>query len=171
MSIPYASLFAAAGARHHVDPALLAAVAKAESNFNPRAVSPAGALGLMQLMPSVAHTLNVDPFNPAQAIDAAARLFKQNLQKFGGSVALAAAAYNAGPGAVIKYAGVPPYPETQNYVRQVLQYQREFEGAFGSGDGFVQAHPLLTSILILGAATGFYVYFRKHPLRLPRFVR
>lgn len=132
MIIPYASLFKAAGARHRVDPALLAAVARAESGFNPNAVSPAGALGLMQLMPDTAAYLGVNPMDPAQAIDGAARLLANNLRQFG-SVALAAAAYNAGPGAVSQYGGIPPYPETQNYVRKVLAYQDEFEGSIGAG--------------------------------------
>jgi cell wall-associated NlpC family hydrolase len=119
---PYASLFATAGRKYGVDPALLSAVAKAESAYNPRAVSSAGAQGLMQLMPSTARSLGVDPYDPASAVDGAARLMSQLLDRFGGRVDLALAGYNAGPGAVQRYGGVPPYPETQTYVRRVTQY-------------------------------------------------
>ena len=118
-STPYAAQFATAGAKYGVDPKLLSAIAKAESNYNPTAVSGAGAEGLMQIMPSTAAGLGVDPLNPSQAIDGAAQIMAGNLQKFG-SVDLAVAAYNAGGGAVSRYGGVPPYSETQNYVRRVL---------------------------------------------------
>ena len=125
---PYADLFQRAGAKYGVDPTLLAAVAKAESGFNPAAVSPAGARGLMQIMPSTAAGLGVDPMDPAQAVDGAARLLKQNLDSFG-SVDLAVAAYNAGGGAVQRYGGIPPYAETQNYVRKVLGYVDQMKAA------------------------------------------
>lgn len=116
----YAALFAAAGSRHGVDAGLLAAVAHVESAMNPRAVSPAGAQGLMQLMPATAAGLGVaDPFDPAQAVDGAARLLRSHLDRFG-SLELALAAYNAGPGAVSRHGGIPPYVETQAYVRRVL---------------------------------------------------
>lgn len=115
-----APLFLASAARYGLSPQLLAAVGKVESGFDPNAVSPAGAQGLMQLMPSTAASLGVDPLDPAQAIDGAARLLSQNLAQFGGSVPLAVAAYNAGGGAVQTYGGIPPFPETQNYVRRVL---------------------------------------------------
>lgn len=117
----YAPLFAAAGSRYGVSAALLAAVAKAESGFNPGAISPAGARGLMQIMPGTARELGVDPMDPRQAVDGAARLLAAHLKDFG-STALALAAYNAGPGAVRKYDGIPPYAETQTYVRRVLSY-------------------------------------------------
>jgi cell wall-associated NlpC family hydrolase len=123
-STPYARLFATASSRHHLPDGLLAAVAKAESGFDPSAVSPAGAQGLMQLMPATARGLGVDPRDPAQAIDGAARLLARNLRDFG-SVPLALAAYNAGPAAVRKYGGVPPYTETQTYVARVQAYQKE----------------------------------------------
>ncbi|HVN14048.1 MAG TPA: NlpC/P60 family protein, partial [Kineosporiaceae bacterium] len=91
--VPYASLFAAAGARYGLDPALLAALAKTESGFDPAAVSPAGAQGLMQLMPSTAASLGVDPLDPAQAVDGSARLLRGLFDRFGGRVDLALAGY------------------------------------------------------------------------------
>lgn len=121
---PYAELFAAAGARYGVDPALLSAVAKAESGYNPRAVSQTGAQGLMQLMPGTARSLGVaNAYDPAQAVDGAARMLSELITSFGGRVDLALAGYNAGPGAVRTYGGIPPYSETQNYVRRVTQYR------------------------------------------------
>jgi peptidoglycan DL-endopeptidase CwlO len=117
--VPYADLFTQAAAKHGVPAKLLAAVAKVESGYNPRAVSPAGAQGLMQLMPSTARGLGVnDPLDPKQAIDGAARLLKSNLREFK-SLDLALAAYNAGGGAVKKYDGIPPFAETQAYVPKV----------------------------------------------------
>ncbi len=117
--VPYANLFTAAAARHGVDASLLAAVASTESNFNPGAVSPAGAQGLMQFMPATAAGLGVSPLDPASAVDGAARYLKSLTQQFG-STDLALAAYNAGPGTVSRYGGIPPYAETQNYVRTVM---------------------------------------------------
>ncbi|RBY74345.1 lytic transglycosylase [Geodermatophilus sp. TF02-6] len=116
--VPYADLFARAGARHGVDPALLAAVAQQESGFDAQAVSPAGAQGLMQFVPATAASLGVDPLDPASAVDGAARYLRQLTDRFG-STDLALAAYNAGPGTVRRSGGVPPYPETQDYVRAV----------------------------------------------------
>ena len=112
-------LFASAGARYNVDPLLLASVAKQESGFQTGAVSGAGAQGVMQLMPGTAAGLGVSAFDPAQAIDGAAQLLSGYLQSYGGSVPLALAAYNAGPGAVSQYGGIPPYAETQNYVSNI----------------------------------------------------
>jgi peptidoglycan DL-endopeptidase CwlO len=116
--VPYADLFTRAGARHGVDPALLAAVASQESGFDPTAVSSAGARGLMQFMPATARSLGVDPLDPASAVDGAARYLAQLTRQFG-SAELGLAAYNAGPGTVSRYGGIPPYPETQAYVRAV----------------------------------------------------
>lgn len=119
----FAGLFQSAGQRHGVSPALLTAVARAESGFNPAAKSPAGAQGLMQFMPATAAGLGIDPWKPAEAVDGAARLLKSHLQRFG-STELALAAYNAGPGAVTKHGGIPPYKETQNYVRKIMNELR-----------------------------------------------
>lgn len=117
--VPYADLFRSAGAAHGIQPSVLAAVARTESAFDPNAVSPAGARGLMQFMPGTAADLGVDPLDPASAIDGAARYLAQNLRRFG-SLELALAAYNAGPGAVQQHGGVPPFAETQAYVPRVL---------------------------------------------------
>lgn len=117
--VPYADLFRSAGAEHGIAPSVLAAVAKTESAFDPQAVSHAGALGLMQFMPATAAEMGVDPLDPASAIDGAARYLSQNLRRFG-SLPLALAAYNAGPGAVANHGGIPPYAETQAYVPKVL---------------------------------------------------
>ena len=110
----------AAAARHHVDPSLVRSVVKVESNFNPNAVSRKGAMGLMQLMPSTARSLNVsNPFDPEQNVDAGVRHLRQLLDSYGGNVRLSLAAYNAGAGAVARSAGVPHFRETQDYVRRI----------------------------------------------------
>lgn len=110
----------AAAARHNVDPSLVRSVVKVESNFNPNAVSRKGAMGLMQLMPSTARSLNVaNPFDPAQNVDAGVRHLRKLLDNYGGDVRLTLAAYNAGSGAVARSAGVPRFRETQNYVRRI----------------------------------------------------
>ena len=119
--VPYADLFRSAGAAHGIPPSILAAVAKAESAFDPDAVSHAGAQGLMQFMPATAEEMGVDPYDPASAIDGAARYLSQNLRRFG-SMELALAAYNAGPGNVQRHDGIPPFAETQAYVPKVLAY-------------------------------------------------
>ena len=116
--------FAAAEARFGLPDGLLAAVAQQESGGNPHAVSPAGARGLMQLMPSTAAGMGVNPDDPAQAITAAARILSGSLDRYHGSIPLALAAYNAGPGAVAQYGGIPPYTETQNYVRSIMSMLR-----------------------------------------------
>jgi soluble lytic murein transglycosylase-like protein len=116
-----------AAAKYGLDPALLRGLIRQESNFDPNAGSPAGAQGLCQLMPGTAAALGcTNVHDPAQNIDAGARYLRQQLDAFGGDVSKALAAYNAGPGAVKRYGGVPPYAETQNYVRQVQAYADEY---------------------------------------------
>jgi soluble lytic murein transglycosylase-like protein len=117
----YESMIAEAAARYQLRPALLRALIQAESHYNPRAVSPRGAMGLTQLMPSTAAGLGVvDPFDPRQNILGGARYLREQLDRFHGDEPLALAAYNAGPGAVQRYQAIPPYPETQQYVTRVL---------------------------------------------------
>jgi soluble lytic murein transglycosylase-like protein len=107
--------------------ALLRAVIRQESDFNPYSVSSSGALGLMQLLPSTASSMAVrDPFDPRQSILGGARFLRVLANTFNGDLVLTLAAYNAGSGAVIRYGGVPPYEETQHYVRQVLRYYYEY---------------------------------------------
>lgn len=115
-----------AAARTGLEPSLIRAVIHAESAYQPRAVSPKGAQGLMQLMPETQQMLDVsDPFDPAANIDGGARHLSDLLREFKGDSTLAAAAYNAGAGAVQRYGGVPPYDETREYVRRVnILYQR-----------------------------------------------
>ena len=118
--VPYGAEITAAAKKHGIDPALLAGLVKQESGFNPNAGSPAGARGLTQLMPGTAAGLGVtNVLDPIQNLDGGAKYLRQQLDAFGGDVTRALAAYNAGPGAVQRYGGVPPYAETQNYVRIV----------------------------------------------------
>jgi soluble lytic murein transglycosylase-like protein len=121
----YSGAISAAAKRHELDPALLSAVVGQESGFQPRAISSAGAMGLMQLMPETARALGVrDPFDPAQNIDGGAKYLRGLIDRYHGRLDLALAAYNAGPGAVDRFGTVPPYAETQAYVKNILATYR-----------------------------------------------
>jgi soluble lytic murein transglycosylase-like protein len=113
--------------KHNVEPALIKAIIKAESNFNHRAVSRKGAKGLMQLMPATASSLQVkDSFHPENNIEGGVKYLRYLLNYFNGNLPLALAAYNAGENAVIRHRGIPPYRETQVYVRRVMSYVDKF---------------------------------------------
>jgi len=119
----------AAAASNGIDPALLKGLVSQESGFDPNARSGAGALGLTQLMPGTAASLGVtNPLDPAQSLQGGAKYLRQQLDRFGGDEKLALAAYNAGPGAVARFGGVPPYSETQNYVTSVLSKAASYRG-------------------------------------------
>jgi soluble lytic murein transglycosylase-like protein len=119
--MPFGPIIRSAARRYSVDELLVAAIVEAESSFNPMAISPVGAIGLMQVMPATAATFGAaDPSNPAVNIDLGARYLSRLLNRFGGDLELALAAYNAGPGAVDRYDGMPPYRETRAYVGRVL---------------------------------------------------
>jgi hypothetical protein len=114
--------------RYQIDPALVKAIIMAESGYNPRAISKKGAIGLMQLMPETAQELNVeDIFNPKNNIDGGVRYFKQLMNQFSGDLKLALAAYNAGSKAVRQYKGVPPFKETQHYIKKVFKYYQHYK--------------------------------------------
>jgi cell wall-associated NlpC family hydrolase len=130
----YDSLIQQAARDQGVDPALLKGLVQAESGFDPSSVSSVGAQGLTQLMPDTARGLGVtNPFDPLQNLEGGARFLAGALKRFGGNEQLALAAYNAGPGAVERYGGIPPYAETQAYVPRVLGYANQFRA-----DGFGQ---------------------------------
>ena len=116
----YLNIIENASQANGVPTQVLAALINQESGFNPAAVSPAGAEGIAQIMPSTAKAHGIDPFNPVDAINGAARILGDNLRHFG-SIPMALAAYNAGVGAVSEYGGIPPYAETQNYVVNILR--------------------------------------------------
>lgn len=124
-----------AAARHGIPPAFLHSVAQAESAYQPKAISPKGAIGIMQLMPATAAQLNADPHDPAQNVEAGARHLAALLEKYDGSSVRALAAYNAGEGAVAKYGGVPPYNETQLYVRKVIDNYKKLSAEKGTKAG------------------------------------
>jgi soluble lytic murein transglycosylase-like protein len=145
--VPYGAEITAAAQRHGIDPALLAGLVRQESNFDPTAGSPAGARGLTQLMPGTAAGLGVtDVTDPLQSLDGGARYLKQQLDAFGGDVTKALAAYNAGPGAVQRYGGVPPYAETQSYVQKVQAFAAAYRGTPTSASAPASAAPAGTSL-------------------------
>ena len=113
-----------AAQKYGVDPKLVSAVAEVESGFNPEAISSAGAVGIMQLMPETAASLGVNPYDARQNIEGGTHYLRQLLDSFHGDIRQAVAAYNAGPQAVRDYGGVPPYGETQTYVDSVLDLYR-----------------------------------------------
>jgi soluble lytic murein transglycosylase len=126
----YDGLIGLTARAHQVPPALVKAVIAAESSFDPDAVSRKGAQGLMQLMPTTARSLGVsDPLRPDENVDGGVRYLRDMIDRFG-NLSLALAAYNAGPKAVDRYRGVPPYPETRDYVKRVLTYYRHYHGDF-----------------------------------------
>ncbi len=131
----YESLIDQAASRNGLDPAILHGLIEQESGFDPSATSSAGAAGLTQLMPGTASSLGVaNPLDPAESIEGGARYLGQLMGQFGGNAEDALAAYNAGPGAVQQYGGVPPYSETQSYVSKVL----------ANAEAFRQSHPAST---------------------------
>lgn len=126
--VQFDQLFKQYAKEYGLDPTLAKAVAKAESAFNPQAVSKAGALGVMQLMPDTAKQLGVNnPLNPSENIEGGIRYLKGMLDKYSGNVQLALAAYNAGSGNVDKFGGIPPFMETKNYVNVVQKYYQQMK--------------------------------------------
>ncbi|MDX2498799.1 MAG: lytic transglycosylase domain-containing protein [Desulfobacterales bacterium] len=124
----YDNLISDASERYGVSFPLLKAIIKAESDFDPLVVSKKGATGLMQIMPQNFKSLGIkDPFDPWQNINAGARYFKQMFDRFNGKLSLSLAAYNAGPTAVDRYKTIPPYEETEEYVRRVLKYYYNYK--------------------------------------------
>ena len=154
---PYSGILNDAGVRYGLDPALLAAVARAESDFNPRAVSRAGAKGVMQLMDATAADYGVeDVFDPAQNIDAGSRLIRDLLLAYDGDLRLALAAYNAGREAVRRHGGVPPYDETRTYLRRIA-------ATYGDLDAEVSADGIDSSYAAARAlARGQRMIYRYH---------
>ena len=146
----YDSLVQQAAARYGLDPAVLHGLIEQESGFDPNAHSSAGAEGLTQLMPGTASSLGVsNPLDPAQSIDGGARYLSGLLKQFGGNTQDALAAYNAGPGAVQRYGGIPPYAETQNYVTKVLGYANAYRQ---SAAGASLSTPAATSAAVTDPA-------------------
>lgn len=140
--------------RWGISSAVLAAQLDAESGFNPNAVSAAGAVGIAQFLPSTARDNGVDPYNTSQAIDGMAKLDARYLKEFG-SIDKALAAYNAGPGAVSNYGGIPPYAETQNYVKKILAAAGSAITSGGAGLGLIEVGQTSASNP-LSAIKGFF---------------
>ena len=131
--VAYRESITALSKEYNVPAALVAAIIKAESDFRPHVISPVGARGLMQVMPATARELKVyDLNNPHENIRAGTKYIRALLDQFRGNLTLAIASYNAGPGAVKRYGSIPPYPETRNYVKRVLQNFYQFKKNFGA---------------------------------------
>jgi soluble lytic murein transglycosylase-like protein len=123
-------IISAASKKYGIEAPLIKAVIKAESDFDPNAISNKGARGLMQIMPMNYRLLNVEnPFDPNQSIEGGARYLRDMLDRYQGSLNLSLAAYNAGPGAVDRYGGVPPYPETTEYIERVMRYYQRYKNS------------------------------------------
>lgn len=128
--LPLQQVVHAAARKHRVSPAFVKSIIAAESGFRPYVVSPKGAIGLMQVMPKTAEEMGLDAKIPEQNVDAGTRYLRQLLNKYRkekDSLRLAIAAYNAGPGNVDRYGGIPPFPETQAYVERVMRYLHRYE--------------------------------------------
>ena len=153
---PYDAMIAEAAQANNVPPALIKAVARAESGFDPNAVSRAGAQGLMQLMPTTAAGLGVtDPFDPKQNLMGGAKFLRGLLDRFGGDVSKVLAGYNAGPGAVEKYGGIPPFAETQAYVPKVLGFVEQYGGLQATGAPAAQPMAAGGAISSTGIPAGY----------------
>ena len=151
-------IFNAAAQKHNVPVNLLKAVAKAESDFRPNVTSSCGAMGIMQLMPATAKSLGViDAYDPEQNIMGGAKYLSQMLTRFGGNVEFALAAYNAGPGAVAKYDGIPPYNETQNYVKKVMEYMGSDISVTGLGHSIGGASGTAENSLLKSSLTEMFM--------------
>jgi soluble lytic murein transglycosylase-like protein len=141
-----------AGQKAGVDPRFIHAVIKQESKYNTKAVSPVGAQGLMQMMPATAERFGLkDPFDPAKNVEAGTKYLKWLLKRFDGDVSLALAGYNAGEGAVDKYKGVPPYSETQNYVKKIVSnYGKTYHPVLSPDDAKVAFHLVQSETTVTG---------------------